>query len=208
MCDIRYFYNLHEGQTCLIIGNGPGLCDIPLGFLRQYPSFGANLITRLESFRPTYYVAVDKAIMEHQQEVNARLVGVPKFIPSRLLEWEDYRVYRWNHSPGSIGVSTGKEWPLRPGYAYACVTHVSLQMAYYMGFTTMLCVGLDNTDNGSHFYGQDKLGYPDLWEEGYQTLLDTYTAIHPPRKIINISTRTAVKCLPRADLRDYESQDD
>ena len=36
--------NSRKGETCLIIGNGPSLANIPLKFLKKYASFGTNRI--------------------------------------------------------------------------------------------------------------------------------------------------------------------
>ena len=47
--------NSHEGETCIVIGNGISLKDVPLEFLKSHPSLGCNRIFMLEDFIPTYY---------------------------------------------------------------------------------------------------------------------------------------------------------
>ena len=53
----------HRGETCLIIGNGPSLNDVPLEFLHKYPSFGTNRIYLKEGFTPTYYCSVNPLVI-------------------------------------------------------------------------------------------------------------------------------------------------
>ena len=56
--------NRHKGETALVIGNGPSLSDMPLGFLTMYHSFGTNRIYLLDGFMPDYYVAVNNLVIE------------------------------------------------------------------------------------------------------------------------------------------------
>jgi len=92
---------------------------------------------------------------------------------------------------------------LADGITYGNITHVLLQLAYFMGFTLMLCVGLDNTNDGSHFYGAGGRGPADLslWDDGYRELRDGFAT--DGRRIINLSTPTRVTALERADWREY-----
>lgn len=204
---IQDFYNLHSGKTCLIIGNGPGLADIPGWFLEMYPSFGTNEIYRRDGFTPTYYTAVDsKVIADHWREISEALPDVPKFIPSRFDALEGEKcVYRFTHRPGPIwhGNQVGRDMLTRPGITYANVTHVALQIAFYMGFDLMLCVGLDNTGDGEHFFGKGKGGNPAEWDEGYKILRGAFLCDTKPRAIINVSTRTKVANLPQKDWSNY-----
>jgi len=202
------FHNIHQDETCLIIGNGPGLGDIPLWFLESYPSLGSNLIYKLEGFKPTYYATVDSRIMyEYQDEVMAAFSDIPKFLPTPNLDkWKGPNIYRFHHRPGPLfpHPKAGKLFPRDllsdEGITYVSVTHILLQLAYFMGFTTMLCVGLDNTGDGEHFYGSDRSRpNAEKWDQGYAILEEGFR----PRKIINISTRTKCKSLPRDNWRNY-----
>jgi hypothetical protein len=206
--NIEDFYNKHSGETCLIIGNGPGLGDIPISFLESYPSFGSNLIYNLEKFTPTYYATCDSRIMrEYQKEVMEAFAGIPKFLPTPNLDkWQGPNIYRFRHRPGSLWPhpKTGPLWPSNllsdRGITYISVTHVLLQLAYFMGFEKMLCVGLDNTGDGEHFYGADRSRpSAEEWDEGYGILASSFY----PREVVNISTRTKVTTLPKDDWRNY-----
>ena len=208
MAGIEKFHNKHSGETCLIIGNGPGLSDIPVEFLRSYLSFGSNLIYKLDGFKPTYYATCDKRVMhEYQDEVMDAFADIPKFMPEPGLDkWIGPNIYRFHRRPMPLWIPKKertlwtKDYMSEEGVAYKCVTHVLLQLAYFMGFTMMLCVGLDNTGDGEHFYGPDR-SRPDplLWDEGYGVLAQGFK----PREVVNISTRTKVTQLPKKDWRLY-----
>lgn len=204
---IQDFYNIHKGKTCLIIGNGPGLGDFPLWFLEMYPSFGTNLIYKLQGFVPTYYTAVDQKVLQPLEKTLANCYpDTPKFIPDSYVDYQARPVYYFHHRPGEIwsGNIDGENMLTRPGIAYSNITHVALQIAYYMGFSLMLCVGLDHTDDGAHFYGKGSPGYQiQAWDDGYKTLKDAFVLTHTPRQIINISIRSNAKGLPRESWENY-----
>jgi len=205
---IQDFENIHSNETCLIIGNGPGLGDIPIWFLESYPSLGSNLIYRLENFKPTYYAAIDRRVkLFYDEEAPEYYRDIPTFVPEpKLGKWKGDNVHHFRQSSRYLfpNPKAGRLFPrsflTEEGITYSTVTHLLLQLAYFMGFTTMLCVGLDNTDDGKHFYGPDKARPNTLnWDKGYAILREGFI----PRKIINISTRTKVKSLPRDDWRNY-----
>jgi len=209
------FHNLHEGETCLIIGNGPSLNDIPNHFLNQYTTFGSNLINRRKGFTPTYYSTVDSRVMrEFRGEIMAKLFHIPKFLPSpNLDQWTGPNIYRFRHRPGPLWphALAGELWPREllhdKGITYTTVTHVLMQLAYYMGFNTMLFVGLDNTPRrGQHFYSGDEWkGQPDMdvWDRGYGALRHGMIMSRPTIKMWNLSTYSEVTTIPKGDWRDW-----
>src|SRR5512140_2527548 len=77
---MKRYQNRHEGQTCLIIGNGPSLANTPLDLLRHYPSFGTNRIFLLKGFNPTYYVTVDPYSIDGSLEYIRRMTCAQKFV--------------------------------------------------------------------------------------------------------------------------------
>jgi hypothetical protein len=131
--------NLHKGETGLIVGNGPSLNDVPLDFLRKYPSFGTNRIYLLDGFTPTYYAAVNPLVIEQSIEQIEQIDCSAKFIaePFARLIGGSYILIS-----GSIpGFSNEPyEWI----YEGHTVTYVCMQLAYYMSFSTILLVGVDH----------------------------------------------------------------
>ena len=211
------FYNAFKDQDkpVLIIGNGPSLAEIPDSFLKKYDSFGSNLIYKREDFTPTYYATVDSRVMrEFQDEVMEAFSDIPKFLPTPNLDkWQGPNIYRFYHRPGPLwphplaGALYPRELMEEKGITYVTVTNVLMQIAFYMGFRTMLCVGLDNTPKrGHHFYeGDDWKGQPDMetWSNSYGTLLHGFRFADPSTSILNLSTYTEVTSLPQEDWEQW-----
>lgn len=130
----------YRGQTCLIIGNGPSLKGVPFGLLCKYPTFGQNKIYL--RFVPDFFVCIASdanAVVKGEPIIDWKLVDrlpCPKFVRSNLGYKADYML----NSIGGKGFSYD---PLKQVYEGYSVTYVSLQLAYWMGFTTALLVGVD-----------------------------------------------------------------
>lgn len=204
------FHNLHKGETVVLLGNGPSLNEAPIGLLGEFPTIGMNTIHK-SRFIPHYYVTVDSRVMrEFGWYINRRYRNVPKFLPRPNLDkWEGEHIYRWYHRPGVLWPHA--EVPLWPsnllsdtGITYACVMHAAMQIAYFMGFTTMLLIGVDHTlDSKAHFWGPDEgmgNGRPDLegWAEGYKQLREGMGV-----EMYNLSSYTELgdQFVPRKDWR-------
>lgn len=219
--ELKDFHHLHEGETCLIIGNGPSLNDIPDWFLNSYLNFGCNLIHEREGFTPTYYVAVDGWVhREMGDTINEIYADVPKFLPTPNRDaWVGPNIYRFHHRAGPLWpYSKVPLWPSdilsARGITFKNVTHVSVQLAYFMGFKTMLLVGMDNTmpeEGGNikhvpwpHFYHLEpdpKMpGQPLECEEAFRILME---GMKPDVQMINISTETSMTKIPRQDWRQW-----
>jgi len=207
------FHNAHQGETCIIIGNGKSLADIPAEFIHSYPSFGSNTICLNKEIKPTYYVAVDSRILrEFKEKVDERLHDIPQFVPKPNLDkWHSKHVYRFYHRPGPLWpYGNGVLWPRdilgEDGITYNNVTHVVMQIAYFMGFTKLLIVGMDHKNPTQHFWGNDEKapGLPDLdlWAAGYQELAEGF---EPRTELVNISTQTELpeEIIRRDTWRNY-----
>lgn len=200
--DIRKFAKIHVGETCVVIGNGPSLNDIPNSFLEKYPSFGCNFIHMREGFTPTYYVTGDwRVIQEQGAQIAERFSEIPKFVPTpgSMDRWKPRGVCRFKRSGVKIGLGS----PVA-GMSYKTVVHIAVQLAIFMGFTTILVVGIDGGDQQDHFYGIDPKiraneGRVRGWEEGYSELMFRFPSV----KILNVSERSTLTALPRGDWRDY-----
>ena len=133
--DLAKFKDIHKGETCVIIGNGPSLKLADIAQL-QYKTFGSNGIYRLP-FTPTYYSLVDKEMMD---------VCLPLpyyFTPQELFIRAEARVLGNNpiYPIVAAGFSRNIDNFVIMG---GTVTYVLFQLAYYMGFTTLLLLGIDH----------------------------------------------------------------
>lgn len=127
----------HRHETALIIGNGPSLRDVPLDFLNKYPSFGTNRIYLKEGFTPTYYCSVNPLVISQFAEDIAN-IEAPKFLPAPYCF--DDSCLPLNSSPMVLFSQDASAWI----YEGHTVTFVCMQIAYYMGFDTVLLVGVDH----------------------------------------------------------------
>ena len=164
--DWTRFKNAHSGETCLVIGNGPSLKNVPLDFLRFYPSFGSNRIWRI--FQPTYYCCTDPLdLAKNRDVINA--MTCPKFVRAgNDVDGYQLEVVLDNHHPAWLTFTYDPAVP--PIYDGCTVTYIALQLAYYMGFTTVGLVGVDHryTWKGDRFTQQVGDGNdPNHWAADY-----------------------------------------
>lgn len=132
------FKNLHRGETCVIIGNGPSLRLSDLELLSdKYITFGSNQIFRLP-FAPTYYSIIDKQMMD-------ACLPLPKdFRPKEIFLRAEACVEGNNPIYPIVAAGFGVDianFVVMGG----TVTFALMQIAFYMGFETMLLIGVDHS---------------------------------------------------------------
>lgn len=211
------FQDIHAGETCIVVGNGPSLKDVPIAFLKKYPSFGTNRIYLRNGFTPTYYCSVNPLVIEQSAaEINA-ISCRAKFIAA------DYA----SLIPGSYGlVSTGAQlFSFNPAaYIYEgyTVTYVCMQLAFFMGFRTVLLVGVDHkfimngTPNAetvwegndpnhfdeSYFKGA-RWNNPDLERSAQAYALAEKAFRENKRRILNLTKDTALDVFTKEPLKKW-----
>lgn len=208
------FHNKHKGETCLVIGLGPNLHLTPPEWF-NYPSFGINTFYRYEDFKPTYFVGVDERLrLEDGKAIVDRYPDVPKFFPRP--DWDELQgenIYRFAHRKGSqylIGgqLPTAKDALLKYGITYYRIMDAVFQIAAWMGFTTILCIGMQHKPDTRKelFWGHDS-GEPEndfeFEEVGYKFFANAL-----PVRILNISADTYVPedVLPRDDWKNWKNK--
>ena len=141
---LRKFRRRFIGETALVVGNGPSLGSTPLGLADFLPSFGTNRIflgADTLRFSPTFYVAVNALVIE-QSRAEIAALPMPRFLPARHRAEFPGTDVNWIHTHGPTAFS---HRPDRYGFfESATVTHVVLQLAYFMGFRRVLLVGVDH----------------------------------------------------------------
>lgn len=200
----------------MLVGNGPNLPLTPPQWF-NYPAFGMNTIHLYQDWKPTYYAAVDVRLMqEHGADVMARFADIPKFVPTPNLDkWQGANFHRFFFRHGPVWrKDQGRIWnpdALERNIQYSSVMHVVMQMAFYMGFTTLLIIGMQHKPGYApyHFWGHDpKMGITDRlqsWIDGYEQLVIDMR--ERGVKVINISSDTYVSenIIPRGNPRDWKN---
>lgn len=139
-------YNIHRGERCFIIGNGPSLKQTDLTKLKGEYTFGMNRIYLLFpelGFPTTYFVSINDLVIEQCADEIAAL-PIPKFIA-----WHSNRHFQ-RFPEDMIFLYTTYTGP---HFAYdmthrvwegATVTNVALQLAFYLGFEQVILIGVDH----------------------------------------------------------------
>lgn len=207
------FHQKHAGETALLVGNGQNLKLTPPEWF-NYPSFGMNTIHLYEGWIPTYYVTVDNRVYrEFGEGVTTKFRDVPKFIPSPDLDmWQGDNFHRFYHRAGDLyigGHNASQKDAFQFGLSWFNVMHLAMQLAWHMGFTTLLMIGVQHKPDEmrEHFWGFDEgmaAKQPrDIWMNGYQTLCSMMNNV----KVLNISEDTYVpeSVIPRGNWRDWRN---
>jgi hypothetical protein len=137
--------DIHKGERCFIIGNGPSLRATDLKKLSNEFSFGLNRIYLLFpelGFTTTYFLSMNDLVIE-QCAAEIQALPIPKF-----LTWRSHRflnpsvdthfLYTTYTGPKFARDVTGRLWE------GATVTYVALQLAYHMGFGKVILIGVDH----------------------------------------------------------------
>ena len=224
------FKDKHKGQRCVIIGNGPSLNQMDLSFLKNEICFGLNKIyLGFEKWRfiPTYYVAVNRLVIEQNAE-DILKIPCPKFLSNRgvpyLLPQDDIFFIKTNPPP-DVPFSSDPTQGLNEG---STVTYIAMQLAYYMGFETVILIGVDHHfvtqgqphkevispgDDPNHFHPDyfgkgTKWHLPDLAtsEHHYKIAYDYFKLNN--RQIIDATLDGQCQVFPKQDYRELFFKDD
>lgn len=220
MPNLARFRDLHSGQRCVIVCNGPSLNAMDLRVLQTEVVFGMNKIhlgLKRFGFYPRYLVAANALVVE-QSRAELAAMSCIKFIGARAAAHLPQDAFTY-HLP-ILGpphlFSPDIEVGVREG---GTVTNVALQVAYYMGFAEVIVIGMDhryeftgkphekrhmegpdmNHFSPDYFSGQDWQN-PDLArsEESYAAARQAFEAAG--RQIIDATVDGACTVFRKGDL--------
>ncbi len=155
---LDHFHNLHRGQRCFVVGNGPSLGQIDMTRLRDEITLGSNrcfLGYPSWGFPFTYWGVYDKFQIETYHDVYEAQVptDTPKFYPVEYAPVLNF----------AQGCPVNCVWPRASARAFSSepaqtfvgytVTYMLLQIAAAMGCDPIILVGVD------HRYTLDGRGY-------------------------------------------------
>jgi hypothetical protein len=141
--------DIHKGKRAFIIGNGPSLKQTDLSKLKNEITFGMNRIYLAfpELGFPTTYICVTNDLVVEQFGTEINSLPIPKFIA-----WRSHRhfeshlpltkiptfVYTSYTGPRFSSDVRGRVWE------GATVTNLALQLAFHMGITQAILIGVDH----------------------------------------------------------------
>jgi len=143
---MQRFKNKHKGKRAFIACNGPGLNDIDVSKLKGEIVFGLNR-GYLKKELPIKYLVVVNDLVEKQ--FGKEMLAYAKkhcsaFFTCYLTGPDCYRLQFTPDIPKFTGDPTKPMWQ---GYT---VTYSAIQLAYYMGISSLYLIGLD------HYFSYDK----------------------------------------------------
>jgi len=118
-----------------VIGNGPSLDRTPLEKI-EYPTLGSNQIYRYP-YTPTYYSIIDKEMMEACLPLPDDFKPKEMFLRAEACVPGNNPVYPIIVNGFSVDINN---FIVMGG----TVSYALLQIAFYMGFETILLVGMDH----------------------------------------------------------------
>lgn len=149
------FKDIHAGERCFIIGNGPSLNKTDFSLLKDEVTFGVNglfYMTDDVGFTPTYYTVEDNHVVYDNLERIKTVGSRAKFFPEKYqqvlgdnedtfylpVDWFFYfKSHKFFETP-RFSNDISKEI-----FVGQTVTYLNMQLAFYMGFTEVYLVGLD-----------------------------------------------------------------
>lgn len=216
--------DIHKGERCFIIGNGPSLKHTDVSRLRDEFTFGMNRIYLAFpdwGFQTSYLVCVNSLVIE-QVYLDFQTLKMPKFFSwrSRRLLYPSGTPDDWTHflfttytGPKFSPDAVGRMWE------GATVTNICLQLAFHMGFSQAILIGVDHSfaakgkpnttvvsqgDDQSHFdpkyFGKGfRWQLPDLdtSEQGYWLARQAYETAG--RQVVDATIGGQLQVFPKID---------
>lgn len=146
--ELEGFKDKHKGEACILMANGPSLKKTPLDLFKDKVTFGLNRIYLLfdeMEYETDYLICINKLVLDQFSE-DISLTTSTKFVNwelrNKFLNSEKTNFIYSSFFPGQFGKDMSKSV-----YPAATVTYAALQIIYYMGFETVVIVGLDHSFN-------------------------------------------------------------
>ena len=215
-------------KTAVVVCNGPSLAEVPNEWLDQFTTFGHNRIHLKDGFIPTYLSICDNVMAKTPEMVYPILDMIPKVEHTFLTYWsasaiseiyplpnEKISVFflrQWsNRKTGEILTRFGTN-PLKHLVHGYTVTYFTMQIAAWMGYKRLLCVGLDHDYGGAdHFHPDyneadiDYSTYNEWWDARTRPHFECARAYFESvgGEVINCTPNSKLNVFPITDWRDY-----
>ena len=134
-----------KGERCVIIGNGPSLKQTDLRKLKDIYTIGMNRFYMAFAelgFTTSILLSVNNLVIEQCAD-DFRGLPIPTFVSWRARKYiapapDLHYLYTSYTKPRFNGDATGRLWE------GATVTFVAMQLAYFMGFSQVILIGVDH----------------------------------------------------------------
>lgn len=144
---LNAFKDRHKDERCFIIANGPSLKDMDLAPLKDEITIGMNRIYMAFNdfgFKTTYLACINELVLEQFTDDFNKL-DIPIFINWKMADTIHNRDTTHYLKIRSFGVNDKFSENLCNNISSGgTVTYASLQIAYYMGFSEVIIIGMDH----------------------------------------------------------------
>lgn len=135
-----------RGKRAFILGNGPSLRNTDVSRLKNELTFGMNRVYLAFpewGFATSYFVCVNDLVIE-QTAPEIQSLQMPKFLSwrsRRYVQLDAQTMFLHSTYDGPTFATDAR----RRLWEGATVTYVALQLAYYIGFETVILIGVDHS---------------------------------------------------------------
>jgi hypothetical protein len=147
--NLKAYNNIHKGERCFIIANGPSLKFIDFSKLENEITIGMNriyLMKEQNGFLPNYLACIDKKSQLLQFSEDYDKLEIPCFF-----NWDLRRLFskyeNQNFIKGKFSPKFSTNIVDEPMGNGKTVTYACIQLAYYMGFNEVYIIGKDHSYN-------------------------------------------------------------
>ncbi len=146
--NLKSFKNIHKGERCFVIANGPSLKNIDFNLLKNEYTIGMNriyLMKEQNGFTPNYLACIDEKSQINQFYDEFDKLEMPCFFNFKLRN-KFSKSSNQNFILGKFSQSfaTGISKAYGNGKS---VTYTAIQLAFYMGFNEVYIIGKDHSYN-------------------------------------------------------------
>jgi hypothetical protein len=212
--------DIHRGERCFIMGNGPSLKVTDLSCLRNECTLGMNRIYLAfpeMDFQTSYYLCINDLVIE-QCAGEILALPMPKFLSWHSRKWLKPSENLFFLHTTYTGFKFAKDIRERI-WEGGTVTNIALQVAFYLGFQKVILIGVDHNyttqgkpnstvvsqgDDPNHFnpgyFGKGfRWQLPDLkaWEQSYQLARQVYE--QAGREVVDATIGGKLRVFKRVD---------
>lgn len=160
---LKSLKNIHKGERCFIIGNGPSLTAKDLTLLKDEYSFAANRIFYMfdkTEWRPTFYCCQDLVVMKDISDEIEKVSGQfktlffnsngEKYFSRSFVKKDNVFFFYPKYKTGYEKVMFSEnidEFVFDGG----SITYAAIQIAVYMGFKDIYLIGVDHNYSAASF---------------------------------------------------------
>jgi len=217
----------YQGERCVIIGNGPSLRNTDLSLIKDEFTFGLNRIYlnyETMGYQTSCLVCVNHHVMD-QWGPEFDALNIPKYF-----DWKARGFVRPDAQTTFFRSVTGPKFstciPEEGLWQGATVTYAAMQLAYHMGFSQVILIGVDHSfvtqgpahqlvtsegDDPNHFH-PDYFGKGSRWQlPDLETSEIAYGLARKQfessgRRIVDATIGGKLTVLPKSDLRSLLSK--